>query len=167
MRRRVLLGHVPRGGADDDGQLDFVVELFGDAGIDRIERPRNAGRLLVEPELLLGGGDAKLLGLLGVLLVVHPDGHVLAGAQRGQERGRGGFQARGGPFAMVVDTVERGLAAGDDVLDGAKVRPKPRQVDDTVAFHHAEACALASLEPQQFHVFPPFSRGRPIPRLIL
>src|SRR3546814_1285968 len=75
--------------ADHDAELDFIIELIRDLGLDdAIERPGDRGGMLVEPELLLRLGDAKFGTLFDMLAIVHPDREIFPGSVNRRKKPR-------------------------------------------------------------------------------
>src|SRR5882762_11713004 len=77
--RRIFLRDTLGVTANHGAQLDLVIQFFGDPRVDVVVRADNARRLLIEPQLVLGGWNTDLCGLLHVLFVVQADGEILPG----------------------------------------------------------------------------------------
>ena len=130
---RVGFAHALRRAADHDAQLDLIVELIADPGIDRVERAGEAAGLLVEPELLGRRRLAETLRLLDMLGVVHADRQELARPFHRRQQLRLG--EREGILSRLDDlggAGEHAIAAGYQRQHGGMVGHQWRQRDDPV-----------------------------------
>ena len=151
--------------ADDEAQLALVIQLLGDARVDVVIRAADAGRLLVEPRLVLRPRDAELVGLLEVLAIVHADGEILARAIDGREQVRvGEREGRRRPCGRRGDGGEPGVTGGDDGGHRVELRQQRRDVDDmlgaTIAGDDADMHPIAASKPDQLHRRSPRHRTR-------
>ena len=142
--------------ADHHAELDLIVKFLGDARVYVVMWTGNAGRLLVEPELLAGRRHAEPLSLLHMLFVIHADGQVLARPfDRCQKPSFSERRQGGGMLHHLGDPPERLCAAGDDGQHGRISRAEPAQPNNRVATQDANVRGACIRKPQQAHLFAP------------
>src|SRR6266511_1715910 len=146
--QRLLLGEVARAPADDDGELDFPVELARLLGDDRIVvRPADAGRHLVEDDRLFGNSGARFGRMVGI---VEPDGDEV-----GDAADAGAEPRLAGDERQLLDRrlADLGEPCGRERLPG-NVRHHFRQVADaSFGIDDSRLFAAAWAEADELHGF--------------
>ena len=152
MVRRIGFADILARRADDDAELDLIVEPLGHPRLDGIVGAADAGRLLIKPDLVRRTRDPQPIGFLRMLAVIHANRQIFA---RPFDRSEKAHAVEGKPLCRLRGGLARSgkrvIAAVDDRQHGRIGIRQRVERGDAVIQQNAKSCLSGSLKSQQLH----------------